>query len=544
MFFLNVFGEFCWENPLIMGANLIFIAGMPINDIFLPYLFGRLVETIKNKRAFTLVFTMIIATLVLVMSMSVLSDWHDTFMSPKFQGFVRNRVMKSVFHQHQTQYHTELPIGSLLTLFVKAPNTILNLFNQIKDHILPYLALFTCAIAYFSSIDWLIGVVICGVVVLLFALIFISPQTCAKVSMNKSSLYNRMQDEVDDLLHNLPSVYTSDRIGEELHRFSAYDKHYQTSCQKTMNCVLLFKAIGFPLIIGLFAFFMHRCQGLVSRGSISVGTFVTMLLILTSLTSNLMWCVDVIREIVFDIGFVMNSEKQLRTHTEPVTVPVQAPSNRPPPPSSGFGLDHVSYTYPGMAKPSLSDLTLHFTQGERVVVVGAIGAGKSTMTKLMAKLLTATQGDLYINGRWYADLTPSEVRKLVGYVPQQPVLFNRSVYENLRYGNEATEADIDRLVDDIGVAQEFSSLTEGMRTVIGKGGSKLSGGQRQLVWCLRTMLSHPDVVIMDEPTASMDLATKRKLERILDVMTERKIVIIISHDEFMVQQASRVVRLE
>lgn len=539
MYFLGVLGQFAAAHPWVMAANVVFLAALPMNDILLPHLYGRLVDAIKNRRTFMGVFATIVAVLVAVQGLSLLSDWHDTFMTPAFQGFVRTSILRTLFDHHQTAY-SELSIGHLLTLLIKSPNTLLSLFNQVKDHLLPYVALFVSAIAYFSSFDWVLSVVIACVVALLIALLVISPRSCAGVSAEKASLYSRLQDEVDDLLRNLLSVYTTDRVEPEIERINGFDREHQLGCRRTMRCALMFKAVGFPIIIALLAFFMYRCHTLVARGRMGTGAFVSLLLIVLSMTSNLMWCVDVIRDIVFDYGFLVHAERQL---AQSKLLPRAGGSATPPPHADGAGLSHVSFRYPGMPNDSLSDVTFHFKPGERVVVVGPIGAGKSTLTKLMAKLLLPTRGDLYLNGRWYADMTPSEVRRHVGYVPQQPVLFNRSVYENLRYGNDASDADIDALVADLDVAREFEALPEGMRTVIGKGGSKLSGGQRQLVWCLRTLLSAPEVVLMDEPTASMDDATKRTLERVLDKLTENKIVIIISHDEFMVRQATRVVHL-
>jgi len=539
MYFLEVLGRFALANPGIMAANLVFLAALPVNDILLPHLYGRLVDAIKSKREFMGVFGLIIATLVVVQTVSVLSDWHDTLMTPRFQGFVRTSILRTLFDHHQTAY-SELSIGHLLTLLIKSPNTLLSLFNQVKDHLLPYGALFVSAVVYFATFDWVLSAVIATVVALLIALLVVSPRSCAAVSTEKASLYGRLQDEVDDLLRNLLSVYTTDRVEPEIERIHALDEEHQRGCRRTMRCALFFKAIGFPIIIAMLAFFIHRCHTLVTRGRLGVGAFVSLLLIVLSMTSNLMWCVDVIRDIVFDYGFLVHSERQLARDTE--RAPLAKRHHEAPPHPDGIGLHHVSFAYPGSAD-SLSDVSMHFRPGERVVLTGPIGAGKSTLTKLLAKLLLPTRGDLYLRGRWYADLSPAEVRRHVGYVPQQPVLFNRSVYENLTYGNDASEADVDALVADLRVAHEFAALPEGMRTVIGKSGSKLSGGQRQLVWCLRTLLSAPEVVLMDEPTASMDDATKRTLGRVLDALADKKIVIIISHDDFLLRRATRVVHL-
>lgn len=544
MYFWTLLATFAKEHPWLFASNIAFMLFMPLNDVLLPHLFGRLVENIKSNTNFTGIFIAIIATLAAVQVGTLLSDWHDTFMTPVFQGHVRNAVMSTVFKRHETAYH-ELSIGQLLNIIIKSPNSVLTLFNRIKDYLLPYVLLFVSAAAYFWWYDWVLGLALVAAVTLIFAVLVVSPSACSSASTEKAALYSGLQDEVDDIMRNLLSVYTSDHVDVELERLKAIDVDHVASCKRTMRCALYFKLIGFPLILAIFAFFVLRCHALTRAGRLGVGAFVSLLLIVITMMHNLMWVVDIIRDIVFDSGFMITAEKQiLGTDGAAPKVDVRHGAGDATPHPTGVGLHHVSFTYPGSAAPVLSDVSVHFAPGERVVVAGPIGTGKSTLTKLVDMLYRPTEGDLYIGGRWYSDLTSSEVRARVGYVPQQPVLFNRSVYENIAYGNAKTsEEEIDRVVAKLGIAGEFSGLSEGMRTRIGKNGSKLSGGQRQLVWCLRTLIMSPEVIVLDEPTASMDEATKRTLEKVLDALTEDKTVIIVSHDEYMISRASRIVQL-
>ena len=563
MYFLNLLGTFAAQNPWVTGINFALTAVMPLHDVLLPHLYGQLVESIRNNLNFMGVFIAIVATLTVVHGAALIADLHDTYVTPRFQAHVRSEVLKTVFNNHETSYH-DISAGKLLSVIIKSPNTVLTMYNRFKDYLLPYAFLFLSAAAYFIWFDWLLGLVLTVAVGLIVALLVIAPTACAKASATKATLYARLQDEVDDLVRNLLSVYTSDRVDEEIDRMKNIDHEHVASCTKTMRCALFYKMLGFPLIIAVFAFFVLRCHALTRSGRLGVGVFVSLLMIMTSMMGNLMWVVDIIRDIVFDSGFLVTAERQItgggnddddavegeltkimekakETETEPDSR--HAPG-APTPHPNGVGLHRVTFAYSPTGVPVLDELSLHFAPGERVVISGPIGAGKSTVGKLIDRLYKPRAGDLYIGGRWYSDMTTSEVRARIGYVPQQPVLFNRTVYENIGYGNEASHADIDAMVDRLGVASEFSGLEGGMKSRIGRNGSKLSGGQRQLVWCLRTLLMSPDVVVLDEPTASMDEATKETLERVLDALTADKIVIIVTHDEFVMERATRVVELE
>ena len=561
MYFLNLLGTFAAANPWVTGINFAFTAVMPLNDVLLPHLYGQLVESIRNNANFMGVFVAILATLATVHGVALAADLHDTYVTPAFQAHVRSEVLKTVFKNHETSYH-DLSAGKLLTVIIKSPNTVLTMFNRFKDYLLPYAFLFISAAAYFCWFDWMLGAFIAVAVGIIVALLVVAPSACATASADKATLYSRLQDEVDDIVRNLMSVYTSDRVDAEIDRMKDIDREHVQSCTRTMRCALFFKLLGFPLIIAVFAFFVLRCHALTRQGRLGVGVFVSLLMIMTSMMNNLMWVVDVIRDIVFDSGFLVTAERHItgggtdNGEGAPAPRDPRHAPNEPTPHPDGVGLHRVTFAYASSpdddaqksvetdGRAVLDELSLHFAPGERVVISGPIGAGKSTVGKLIDMLYTPTAGDLYLNGRWYSDMTPSDVRARVGYVPQQPVLFNRTVYDNIGYGNGASEADIDAVVGKLGVASEFAGLPEGMRSRIGRNGSKLSGGQRQLVWCLRTLLTSPDVVVLDEPTASMDDATKHTLERVLDELTADKIVIIVTHDEFVLERATRVVHLE
>ena len=578
MYCLNLLRTFAAQKPWVTCLNIAFTAVLPLNDVFLPHLYGQLVESIRNNSNFAGVFITILVTLAVVHGVALAADLHDTYVTPAFQAHVRSEVLKTVFRNHETSYH-DLSTGKLLSVIIKSPNTVLTMFNRFKDYLLPYAFLFLSAAAYFCWFDWMLGLFIALAVGLIVALLVVAPHACSEASNAKATLYSRLQDEVDDLVRNMMSIYTSDRIDQEISRINDLDNEHVASCSKTMRCALFYKMLGFPLIIAVFAFFVLRCHALTRSGRLSVGIFVSLLMIMTSMMHNLMWVVDIIRDIVFDSGFLVTAERQItakmRTGTGTGTGDnedggqeyLRHAPGAPTPHPDGVGLHRVTFAYGGSSEssesssvlsigprstpnrndppkgPVIDDLTLHFAPGERVVISGPIGAGKSTVGKLIDRLYTPSAGDLYIGGRWYSDMTPSEIRARIGYVPQQPVLFNRTVYENIGYGNGASEADIDALVNKLDVASEFTGLENGMRSRIGRNGSKLSGGQRQLVWCLRTLLTSPDVVVLDEPTASMDEATKETLERVLDALTADKIVIIVSHDEFVLERATRVINL-
>jgi subfamily B ATP-binding cassette protein HlyB/CyaB len=544
MYFGDIFKSFIAEHPFMVLVNLLFMGLSPMNDVLLPHLYGKLVESVRNGKDFKTIFFIIILTLVVIQLGGILFDLHDTVFNPAFQSHLRNKMLNTIFKKYNTAFD-ELSIGGIVTTMIKAPGILLTWYSRVKDHIIPYVFVFVSAAIYFIFYDTLLGVSLIALIVTLAVIMVFSPRACTKIARKKANIYGRLYEEVDDVLRNLLSVYTSNKTVEELERFKDFDKVHQQACSQTMRCALLFKVISFPIVVGFFALFIYRCNALVRKGKIPVAAFVSLLLIFIGMMNNLMWIVDIIRDITFDNGFLMEAESRF-AQLDNADVPIDHTLPVTPPYKDGIGLYNVSFAYEKTREPVIENMTLHFAPGEKVVISGPIGTGKSTVSKLLERLYLPSKGDLYLDGKWYSTLTPVEIRKHVGYVPQQAVLFNRSIYENIKYGNDptkVTDAYVDKLIADLEIESEFSNMADGLKTRVGKNGSKLSGGQRQLVWCLRTLIRNPEVVVLDEPTASMDEKTKNLLNKIIEHLMKGKTVIMITHDEYLVQRATRIVTL-
>jgi ABC-type multidrug transport system fused ATPase/permease subunit len=250
---------------------------------------------------------------------------------------------------------------------------------------------------------------------------------------------------------------------------------------------------------------------------------------------------DEINDIIIELGMISASSDII--DTMPKKIPVN--DNMYPIPPSGIGLNNVFFSFPDSNKNILSDVSLHIKEGEKLCITGEIGSGKSTLIKLLLKYQIQDSGTIYWNGRNYKDISITEIRSKIGYVPQQPVLFNRSIIDNVMYGNTSySRKDVENILEQFDIKQDFMKFDSGLDTIIGKNGSKISGGQRQLVWCLRVLLSNPDIIILDEPTASIDEKTKDILHRMLNTMMKNKTVIMVTHDDYLMKLATRTIYMQ
>jgi ABC-type bacteriocin/lantibiotic exporter with double-glycine peptidase domain len=179
--------------------------------------------------------------------------------------------------------------------------------------------------------------------------------------------------------------------------------------------------------------------------------------------------------------------------------------------------------------------------GEKIGIIGDIGSGKSTFLKILLGLYEAQKGYIFLDKKPLNIISKAELYKIIGYVPQNPLLFNRSILENIQYGSPNIPVEqIKELLLSLGLADTFSDLT----VQVGKGGARLSGGQRQLIAVIRTLLHDPKILIMDEITSSIDHMTKQKLFKVLTKMLTNKTVIMVTHDPDLLALTTRVLKLK
>lgn len=202
----------------------------------------------------------------------------------------------------------------------------------------------------------------------------------------------------------------------------------------------------------------------------------------------------------------------------------------------------VHFTYPGHRQEALRGVTFRIAKGEKVVVIGRVGSGKTTLQKLMLGLYTPTQGAVFLDGVDLRQLDPADLRRNVGYVGQDSVLFYGSLRENIAIGAPyADDRAIVEAAETGGLTEFVNRHPEGFDMVIGERGESLSGGQRQGVAIARAFLLDPPVLLLDEPTSSMDYSSENQFKERLRTFAEHKTVVIVTHRQSLLDLADRII---
>ena len=210
----------------------------------------------------------------------------------------------------------------------------------------------------------------------------------------------------------------------------------------------------------------------------------------------------------------------------------------------GIEFDGVSFQY-RTDRPILDNISFRIQPGEKVAVVGASGAGKSTLVKLLFRFYDLTGGKIRIDGQDISRVTLESLRRSIGIVPQDTVLFNDTLWENVRYGRpEASDAEVENAVRLAHLSEFVMTLPKGRDTKVGERGLKLSGGEKQRVSIARTVLKKPPIMVFDEATSSLDSKSEQAILGALREIAEEHTSLVIAHRLSTIVDADRIIVLD
>ena len=216
-----------------------------------------------------------------------------------------------------------------------------------------------------------------------------------------------------------------------------------------------------------------------------------------------------------------------------------------PPVKGEIEFENVDFGYADDGTLALHDVSLHVPPGQTVALVGATGAGKSTVAKLVARFYDPARGRILIDGHDLRDVTEHSLRSQLGVVPQEGYLFSGSVRDNIGFGRlGATDEEIEAAANAVGAHEFIEQLPEGFETPVGERGGHLSAGQRQLVAFARAAAADPRVLILDEATSNVDVHTEARIERGLRRLLAGRTAIVIAHRLSTIRDAGRIVVLD
>ena len=504
--------------PLRTTFNILLSMTFPLDDFLIPYMTSKVIDNIQNHKSWVFHFIILIVILLMMQVIYTLGSRHDAILIPSLQNFIKNNMIADFLNKFEGS-HKEPVIGEIMSRIIKIPLTFTYLYEQFKNYTIANLLSFIFTSIYIMTIDLKLGLFLLTCILIVFGIIIFSPVGCVNSTETQESSLTTMDEETEDIIRNINTVYINNQKEYELDRLKMYEKNYEKTYLNTINCTLKTRFITIFILCIMLCYILYKCYYGIKNKTISVGAFVAILLILTNWFSNLGWLISHIRDIVMNWGVINSYEKLLK---EQIVIHEYYPEKAPEIPPEGVLFYKISF------KSILNDINIYIPKYERLAIIGQIGSGKSTLLKLLLGLIKPSGGEIYINGQAISMMTPKQLRNKVTYVAQNPILFNRTIYENITYGlNDKPSMDmIYSLLYDLDL---YDSLKD-LNMSCGKNGNALSGGQKQIISILRAYLLNPEIIALDEITSSIDNNTKQKLFIMLEKLFIKKTIIIVTHD--------------
>lgn len=377
-------------------------------------------------------------------------------------------------------------------------------------------------------------------IVLLMAVSYFLAQRNKLLSRVTAAERSKLTGTIVDILTNMTAVRTYARRMFEVGRVQEGTAALRRAAMRSWTAAEILLIVS-NVVMGLFIVTMLAGAFVIwQRGDMTTGSFIMILTLMSSLAG---W--------FSMIGNSMNhfarSYGEAKEGLEEILVPVEIPDSAVAAPLSVNGgeivFNDVSFGYG--TQPIFERFSLVIKAGQRVGLVGPSGAGKTSLVSLLLRSHDVQKGSITIDGVNIAAVAQESLHDVVGYVPQEPLLFHRTLRENIAYGKVgATE---DEVIDAAKKAQAhdfITSLPEGYETLVGERGVKLSGGQRQRVAIARAILKAAPILILDEATSSLDSESEVEIQKALHILMEGKTVIAIAHRLSTIKEMDRILVLE
>lgn len=464
---------------------------------------------------------------------SVFTELREALFAKVTQNAVRKVALQVFEHLHSLalSFHLARQTGGVSRDIERGTRGIQSLISYSLYSILPTLIEFCLVLGYLAySYDiWFAAITLVALVLyIVFTVVVTEWRTHFRRTMN--DMDSKANQKAIDSLLNFETVKY---FGNEAFEASRYDENllrYQSAAVKSQKTLAVLN-LGQQIIIavGLMLILWRATVGVVN-GTMTLGDLVLVNTLMIQLYIPLNFLGVIYREIKqsltdMDRMFsLLNTDKEIADSPDAKTLQIENHDRGP-----DVRFEHVSFHYDAK-REILRDVSFNIPAGTITAVVGQSGAGKSTLARLLFRFYDVQSGKILIDGQNIQDVTQASLRKAIGIVPQDTVLFNDTIGYNIAYGNpSATIEEVQEAARAAQIDSFIKRLPEGYDTQVGERGLKLSGGEKQRVAIARTLLKKPAMLIFDEATSALDSKTERAFQEELLSLAKNRTTLIIAH---------------
>ena len=521
---------FVWE---FRGRVLIALLSLVLSKLAIvgmPLVLKDIVDSLDTtKDVLVLPITLLLAYGALRLASSLFNELRDAvFARVRYHAMRRisQRVLRHLYSL-SLGYHLDRKTGGITRDLERGTNSLSSILNYLVFNIIPTAAEFM-----------LVAVILLGKYEVRFALvtfITVAVYIAFTLSVTEWRMHfrhkmNAQESEantyaVDGML-NYETVKYFNNEDYELARYDDTLKGWEQSAVKSQNSMSILNfGQGAVIAVGVTFMMIFAAQGVVS-GTMSLGDLVLVNTMMLQLFLPLNFLGIIYRALKYSLADMDMMMRLLDTRQEIVDKENAAQLQVD---QAHVQIENVSFSYTE-ERQVLNDVSFEILPGQKVAVVGPSGAGKSTLSRLLFRFYEPDQGRILVDGQDISDVTQASLRENIGIVPQDTVLFNQSIFDNIHYANqEASLEDVQNAARVANIHGFIESLPDGYDTIVGERGLKLSGGEKQRIAIARVILKNPRILVFDEATSSLDSRSEQSILSSLKEVAMQHTTLVIAH---------------
>ena len=541
---------YLWQYKWRVLAALLFVIGAKVANVGVPVLLKNLIDSMTIKPGDPAALLVVPAGLLLAygalrLMTSLFTELRELVFAKATQGASRQIALQTFEHLHalSLRFHLERQTGGMTRDIERGVRGIESLVSFSLYSIVPTLVevamvLTILAVKFDARFAWITG----GALVLYIAFTVVVTEWRTQFRRQANEADSSAHTKAIDSLLNYETVKYFNNEGFEARRYDESLEALRRARLKSQTTLSLLNA-GQQLIIavGLVAMLWMATQGVVD-GRLTLGDLVMVNAFMIQLYIPLNFLGVIYREIKQNLTDLDKMFTLMDREREVADAPGAEALRTNGPVDVRF--EHVDFAYEP-ARAILHDVSFEIPAGKTVAVVGPSGSGKSTLARLLYRFYDVQAGKILIAGQDIRTVTQSSVRRAIGIVPQDTVLFNDTVAYNIRYGKpDASDAEVEQAARAAHIHDFIMSTPKGYATMVGERGLKLSGGEKQRVAIARTLLKNPPILIFDEATSALDSANERAIQAEIKSAARGKTTLVIAHRLSTVVDAHEILVME
>ena len=515
------------------------------------WMMGKIVDRVQAEpvsadQVFTVFGPYILALLVINavgQACSKLQDWSVMELELNGNYHLARLCFDTLSNQSMT-FHTSRFGGALVSQTSRFMSGYTGLVDVVVYSLIPTIASIFCTIITLAPVAPLFVAILFALLTLYVVVAYTMYEKILPLSAATAAAQNRLSGVLSDAVTNILAVKTYGREDFERGLFDAANTEAMETERVSMRAMMRRGAMTSTLITIIMLVTSIFVTGGNAWYGISAGTLVMMFSYTYQLTMRFNYFNSMLARMNRAVG---DAAEMTRILDEPRLVEDAPDAAELAVGDGAIDFEHLSFRYLDAAEGDyvFSDLDLHVPAGQRIGLVGRSGSGKTTLTKLLLRLSDVQEGRVLVDGQDISRCTQQSLRRQIAYVPQEALLFHRSIGENIAYGKpDATVEEIRDAAAQANALEFIDRLPNGLETMVGERGVKLSGGQRQRIAIARAILADAPILVLDEATSALDSESEAAVQGALENLMRGRTAIVVAHRLSTVASLDRIVVLD